>query len=62
MGSQDGAVNIWTRIGDGQSGWNPGRGRKFFLLYMDRGPHPASCSVGIRILSGVKQLSNDVDS
>ena len=32
MGSQDGVVNIWTRIGDGQSGWNPGRGRKFLLL------------------------------
>ena len=33
MGSQDGVVNMWTRIGEGQSGWNPGRGRKFFLLY-----------------------------
>jgi len=32
MGNQDGVVNIWTRIGDGQLGWNPGRSRKFFLL------------------------------
>jgi len=64
MGIQDGVVNVWSRIGDEESGWNPGRERKFFLLYnaqFGSGPHPTSCSVGTRVLLGVKQLSNDVD-
>jgi hypothetical protein len=64
MGSQDGVVNIWTRVGDGQSvGTLAGAGNFFFSIThsLDLGPHPTSCSVGTRVLSGIKRLSNDAD-
>jgi hypothetical protein len=64
VGIQHGVVSVRTRVGDGQSGSNPGRGRKCFLLYNAQsgsGTHPASCSVGTRVLSWMKRLSNDVD-
>ena len=64
MGNQDVVVNIWTRIGDGQSfGTLAGAGNFFFSITcsFDLGPHPASYSVGTRVLSGVKRMSNDVE-